>query len=53
MAKHSLRHRLRKKHEKTALSPRMRDLIMSSEAQYGQRKSQDVSRSTQQESGRH
>ena len=45
MAVRSLIDRLRKKRQK-ALSPQMRDLIASFEAQYGKRDSKVASRST-------
>jgi hypothetical protein len=53
MAKRSIRKLLSKKRpEKTALSPKMRDLMVSFEAKYGQLKSQDATRSTTQEPSR-
>ena len=45
MARRSLRDRFRKKREKRALSPEMRTLLDSFEAQYGQRGQQNASRS--------
>jgi hypothetical protein len=46
MARRSLRDRFRKKRDKKALSPEMRTLLDSFEAQYGQRAPQHASRSS-------
>ena len=46
MARRSLRDRFRKKRDKKALSPEMRTLLDSFEAQYGQRAPQNGSRSS-------
>ena len=45
MARRSLRDRFRKKRDKKALSPEMRTLLDSFEAQYGQRDPQHATRS--------
>lgn len=46
MAKRSLRDLFRKKHDKKALSPEMRTLLDSFEAQYPQRAPESASRPT-------